>query len=74
MKGFFQLLAIATFILLVTAQTSYAYIDPGSGSMVMMAILGFFAAVGFTLRKYFYRIRGLFGGGKSGSEKKQGKG
>lgn len=39
---------------------AYAYIDPGSGSVVMTAILGAIAAVGYTARKYFYKIRRLF--------------
>jgi len=38
----------------------YAYIDPGSGGAIITAILGFFAAIGYTIRKYFYKIRNLF--------------
>ena len=67
MKRFIQILAVTILILLVTAQTSYAYIDPGSGSLVMAAVLGFFAAIGYTFRKYFYKIRRFFGGGPSDS-------
>ena len=36
-----------------------AYVDPGSGSVIITTILGIFAAIGFTLRKYFYRVRRL---------------
>lgn len=39
---------------------AYAYVDPGSGSAIVTAILGFFAAIGYTLRKQFYKIKNLF--------------
>lgn len=36
---------------------AYAYVDPGSGSIIVTAVLGAIAAVGYTLRKYLYRMR-----------------
>ncbi len=42
----------------------YAYIDPGSGSVLTSAIIGLFAAVGYTVRKYFYKIIDFLKGGK----------
>jgi len=42
------------------SQPALAYVDPGSGSVIVTAILGFFAAIGYTLRKQFYRIKRLF--------------
>ncbi len=50
----------AALVFFAMQQPAYAYIDPGSGSMVMTAILGLIAAVGYTIRKYFYKIRNLF--------------
>tara|TARA_B100000900_G_C20579528_1_gene716864 strand:+ start:1894 stop:2040 length:147 start_codon:yes stop_codon:yes gene_type:complete len=38
----------------------FAYIDPGSGGALITAILGFFAAITYTLKKYFYKIRSFF--------------
>ena len=35
----------------------HAYIDPGSGSAIITAILGFFAAVAYSFRKFFYNLR-----------------
>jgi len=35
-----------------------AYIDPGSGGAIITGILGFFAAVAYTARKYWYRLKG----------------
>jgi len=39
---------------------AHAYVDPGSGSVIITTILGLFAAIGYTIRKYFYRIRSFF--------------
>ena len=44
----------------VTTPPAYAYLDPGTGSAIVTAILGFFAAVAFTVRKFFYRIASVF--------------
>ena len=40
--------------------TAHAYIDPGSGSVVMSTLLGIAAAVAYTFKKYFYKIKRLF--------------
>lgn len=45
---------------LLHAETAYAYIDPGSGSAIITAILGAIGAVGYTFRKYYYKIKNLF--------------
>ncbi len=50
----------ATLVFFAMQQPAYAYIDPGSGSLVMTAILGLIATVGYTIRKYYYKIRNLF--------------
>ncbi len=47
-------------LLVLVPETAHAYVDPGSGSVLVTAILGLFAAVGYTVRKQFYRIRRLF--------------
>ncbi len=48
---------------------AYAYIDPGSGSVLTTAIIGFFAAVAYTCRKYFYKLKSvLLGRGSEGSK------
>jgi hypothetical protein len=36
---------------------AFAYVDPGSGSVIVTTILGLIAAVGYTCRKYFYKIK-----------------
>lgn len=49
-------------LFLVSIHPSYmhAYIDPGSGSAIITAILGFFAAVAYSFRKFFYNLRSKF--------------
>ncbi|MDC1433612.1 hypothetical protein N8157_03275 [Burkholderiales bacterium] len=42
-----------------------AYIDPGSGSAIMSAIIGLFVAVGLTVKAYWYKIKAIFIGKKS---------
>ncbi len=49
---------------LLLPSTAYAYVDPGSGSMIVTTILGLIAAVGYTFRKYFYRLKRYITGGK----------
>ena len=35
----------------------FAYVDPGSGSAIVTAVLGAIAAVGYILRKSFYKTK-----------------
>jgi hypothetical protein len=37
-----------------------AYLDPGSGSMLLQILLGGFAAVGVIGKLYWHRVRSLF--------------
>ena len=38
-------------------QDAYAYIDPGSGSMVIQVIIGALVGVGVTLKIYWYKFK-----------------
>jgi len=42
-----------------------AYIDPGSGSAIMSAIIGFIVAVGLAIKTYWYKLKRIFSSGKS---------
>lgn len=46
----------------------FAYIDPGSGSAIMSAVIGFFVALGMAVKTYWYRIKGIFTSRKSRNE------
>ena len=39
------------FLILIIPINAYAYIDPGSGSALITAILGFFAAIVYSFKK-----------------------
>jgi hypothetical protein len=45
-------------------QPAMSYIDPGSGSAIMSAIIGFFVAAGMVIKTYWYKIKSVFTGNK----------
>jgi len=58
-KPTITVLGIFTFSMLYPS-LAHAYVDPGSGSVIITTVLGLIAAIGYTIRKYFYRIRSFF--------------
>lgn len=60
-------------LILIIPINAYAYIDPGSGSALVTAILGFFAAIIYSFKKYFYNLKDRFKSkSESESESKEG--
>jgi hypothetical protein len=56
-------------LLTLIAGPACAYLDPGTGSMLLQVILGGIAAVGVALKLFWHKIRVAIGlGGKSGAE------
>lgn len=59
--------ALVAVLAMAGASPAHAYLDPGSGAIMLQAILGAFLAVGVTARIYWKRIRdgfrALFGKG-----------
>lgn len=49
--------------LLLFCPSVWAYLDPGSGSMLLQVILGGVAAVGVVCKMYWYRIKRALGFG-----------
>ena len=49
-------------VLLLTPSPAHAYLDPGTGSMIISALIGLAAAVGLALKMFWYRIVGWFRG------------
>ena len=58
MKSWHGLLAI---LLLMIAPSAFAYLDPGTGSMLLQVILGGIAAVGVALKLFWHKIRVALG-------------
>jgi hypothetical protein len=52
-------------------QPAMAYIDPGSGSAIMSAVIGVFVAVGLAIKTYWYKLKSLFAGKKDAKKTNQ---
>ena len=50
----------AGMLLCLYPQTAYAYLDPGTGSMLLSAVIGIAATAFFLLKGFYYRIAGAF--------------
>ena len=64
-------LIIYSFAFLLIPLPAMAYIDPGSGSAIMSAIIGLFVAIGLVIKTYWYKFKSVFIGKKTGSKEKQ---
>jgi nitrate/nitrite transporter NarK len=54
------LLAVPALLLLST-QNAYAYLDPGTGSMILQGLIGGIAGGMFAIRLYWGKIKSRFG-------------
>ncbi len=52
---------ITTILLLLMFTDAVAYLDPGTGSMLLQVILGGIAAVGVAIKLYWHKLRAAFG-------------
>ena len=48
---------ISIFLVFILVNQSYAYIDPGTGSMLVQAVLAAIAAVSVSIGIFWHRIR-----------------
>ena len=48
-------------LLLLKLSDAEAYLDPGTGSMLLQVILGGIAAVGVAIKLYWHKLRAAFG-------------
>jgi hypothetical protein len=58
MGFFFSFLALLTW-----SAPVFAYIDPGSGSAIVSAIIGFCVATGMLVKTYWYKLKSLLSKG-----------
>lgn len=61
MKYLFWQLVLVLLVLVAFERPTYAYLDPGSGSMLLQVLLGGAAAVGVIVKLYWHRLRRLIG-------------
>lgn len=50
-----------TVLMLLMFTDAVAYLDPGTGSMLLQVILGGIAAVGVAIKLYWHKLRAAFG-------------
>jgi hypothetical protein len=50
------------------AGPAHAYLDPGTGSMLLSALIGVVAAVALALKMFWYQLAGWVRGSKRGSQ------
>lgn len=60
MKSTLSVAALAALALLVVERPVEAYLDPGSGSMLLQVLLGGFAAIGVATKLYWHRLAERF--------------
>jgi Na+/proline symporter len=51
--------ALLVLACLAVARPAHAYLDPGTGSMLLSAIIGFVAAVALAVKMFWFRVVGL---------------
>ena len=61
---------LAVTALLSLAPSAHAYLDPGTGSLILSAIVGLLATIGLAIKTWWYKIKGLFrrGAPRSGDD------
>ena len=52
---------LITVLLLLVVTDAMAYLDPGTGSMLLQVILGGIAAVGVAIKLYWHKLRAALG-------------
>jgi CBS-domain-containing membrane protein len=66
-KKIIKMISLAV-ALSIVAQPAFAYLDPGTGSMLLQVILGGIAAVGVALKLFWHKIRVAIGLSKKAPE------
>jgi hypothetical protein len=62
-------LALVVVAWLSIASPAYAYLDPGTGSMLISAVLGVAAAVALAVKMFWYRLIAFVRGKRPAAEK-----
>ena len=52
---------LITIFLMLMISDAVAYLDPGTGSMLLQVILGGIAAIGVAIKLYWHKLRAAFG-------------
>ena len=63
-------LVLACIVLVSFAPPASAYLDPGTGSMILSAIVGLFATAALAIKTYWYKIKRMITGKGSDAERR----
>ena len=56
-----KVILICTSLIIISwVKPASAYIDPGSGSAIISAVIGFFVASGLVIKTYWYKLTSVF--------------
>lgn len=69
-----SILWVPIFLLIPSVKPAYAYLDPGTGSMMVQAVLAVIAAVSVSIGVFWNRIKAILGrmfGGKQGDKRER---
>jgi len=61
LSKFLKILILMLSCTVLLSGNAYAYLDPGTGSMILQGILGGLAAAAVVIRLYWYRLLSFFG-------------
>jgi hypothetical protein len=61
-------LIIPVTVIALWVPPAMAYLDPGSGSAIMSAVIGLLVAVGLTAKTYWYKTKSFFKGKNTAQE------
>lgn len=57
-------IALLASLVLAFAPAAHAYLDAGTGGMILQVIAGGVAGAAVAIKMFWHRIKGFFGGGK----------
>ncbi len=58
---------VAALLALLLPVPAWAYLDPGTGSIILQGIIAGLAVAGLTIKTYWYKLKSLFGQSNSSS-------
>ena len=64
-----RVILLAIFLAITTIRPAYAYIDPGTASIALQAVIGAIAVAGFYFRSTIAKVLGLFRSNKPKSDR-----
>lgn len=60
-------LTLVLALVLGICSPAYAYLDPGTGSIILQGLIAGIAVAGVTIKAYWYKLLSLFGKGRPGT-------